>query len=135
MKHNMSIEERGNPREFLSKQWKTVRPGYHILTRIFPPKDYPNATLCTAEFRLSVKPDEWEILRLELLDCYQKGLAADIYVNGKEVQINCPSEHFDCAWTRDAHGAVIVYEPERILYVPTWNKQEPQELHSGDIPF
>ena len=135
MKHQVQMEERGNPREFLSKQWKVVRPGYHIITRIFPPKDYPNATLCTPEFRLAVKPEQWETLRLELLDSYQKGLACDIFVNGLNVEINTPSEMFDCQWTSDKHGAVIVYEPERELYVPVENRKLETESHGDAIPF
>lgn len=118
MRKEFEIERRGNPRDFITKQYQEVRQGYHLVTRIFPPKEYPNATICTPEFKVSVVPEIWKDLRVELLDCFMQNKAIDVEVRGRNYTFNYPSEYFSCEWSKDKHGACIVYDPDIVLYSP-----------------
>jgi len=132
-RYSSKQERRGDGRLLFWKQSSDVRQGYHKLLKIFPPKQFPNATLCAAEFRVNYTPEEWADLREDLLKCYKDGEAAHFEVKNGRVELCVPSDKFTAEWERMEYGVRTVFDGDENVYQPFDTVSTP--TLSTDEPF
>lgn len=125
-----------NPQEYFYKQWERIPDGLYLVTRIFKPNKYPQATICTTSFRVSVPEDEWITLRKEIFQKIQSGKRIAIRTIHGTWTID-ETEEFDFAdKLTDEYGMKWTYPSPRDCFIPS-----PKSVNSinpnneDEIPF
>lgn len=88
--YRKNIEKVLNSRESLERQKEDVPAGNYLVTRIFPPAQYPTATLCTPFFRVYLPKKAWK----DVGNAVKKDMASPLYIawDGQEYEIEQDSE-------------------------------------------
>lgn len=131
--------ERPDPRKSLFRQLHLVDAGVYLVTYVFKPNEtYNTATLSTSSFCVREKGEDWELIRVGLLEAYKDGELIAISFDGSDYEIltvenPIPDEVF---YERQPYGIKLSYPSGFSLFEKTeiGNIASSKNL-DGEVPF